>query len=139
MVENDPALAVEIAGLSIQARLDQAIERGDVIQDADGTLRLASVHNGDSYISKLNKFRPPCVFLNRFLFQQVYTGTTVPFGCRDCYKIKIVTRTLRELMAAKQIAESSGHNTKSGAEVDSRRNQDLYGNYLYFQGLDQAR
>jgi hypothetical protein len=42
-------------------------------------------------------------------------------------------------MAAKEIAESSGHTSKSGAEVDNRRNQDLYGTYLYFQGLDQAR
>jgi hypothetical protein len=139
MVENDPSLAFEIAGLSIHTRLNQAIERGQVIRDADGKLSLASVHKSDSYIGKFDQFQLQCVFLNRFLFQQIYAESTVPFGCRDCYKVKIVTTTLRQLMAAKEIAESSGHNTKSGAEVDNRRNQDLYGTYLYFQSLDQAR
>jgi hypothetical protein len=42
-------------------------------------------------------------------------------------------------MAVKEIAESTGLTTKSGAEADMPTNPDRYGTYLYFRGLDQAR
>lgn len=139
MVETDPSLAFELAGLSIEARLEQAIARGDILCSEDGSLRLASVHKSGSYLGKFEGPQPPCIFLNFFLFQQIYTESAVPFGCQHCYKIKIVTKTMRELMAVKEIAEASGRSTKSGTEVDNARNQDLYGTYLYFHGLEEAR
>jgi hypothetical protein len=143
--KDNPDLAMDVAGLSLGARLDQAIERGSVIRYADGRLGLsdtANASNGEAteispYSTK--NFGLPCTFLNTFLFQNVYAETTVPFGCRECYKIKIVSGTLRELMAVKEIAESTGLTTKSGAEADMPTNPDRYGTYLYFRGLDQAR
>ena len=135
-----------VGGRSVGATLDRAIEGGAVIRREDGSLSLARVAGApgeftiySGYINKLGAFRRPCDFLNDFLFEQVYAGAAVPFGCRECYKIKVASGSLRQLMAVKDIAETSGHTTKSGAEVDTPTNQQLYGTYLYFIGLDQAR
>jgi hypothetical protein len=81
----------------------------------------------------------PCGFLNGFLFDHAYDQTQVPFGCRACFKIKIATRSLRSLMATKEIAEATPFTTKSGAAVDNPANQDIYSTYLYCNGLEEAR
>ena len=140
---DDPRLALEIAGESIGAHLDRAIERGAVIRHDDGSLSLrqfdGEVDRRGRFIVKRGKTRRPCRFLNDFLFTHVYARETVPFGCRNCFKIKVASNTLRALMAVREIAEATEHTTKSGAEVDNPTNQQLYGTYVYFDGLDNAR
>jgi|HubBroStandDraft_1064217.scaffolds.fasta_scaffold00266_31 hypothetical protein len=144
--QDDPLLALNIGGQSIGVNLDRAIERGDITRRDDGTLAIrerqgASELSGadDGYIGKTGTFRKPCGFLNGFLFEHAYAQAAVPFACRNCYKIKVAPGSLRQLMAVKALAEATGHSTKSGAEVDNPGNQQLYGTYLYFLGLDKAR
>jgi len=143
---DDPRLAFEIGGQSIGAHLDRAIERGAVIRHDDGTLSLRQSGDGAGEVDRRGGFivkrgltRRPCRFLNDFLFAHVYAQGTVPLGCRNCFKIKVASSTLRALMAVKEIAEATEHTTKSGPEVDNPTNQQLYGTYLYFDGLESAR
>ena len=80
-----------------------------------------------------------CAFLNGFMFQYVYAEAAVPFGCQNCYKVKVVSDTMRQLMAVKEISESIPCTAKSGAEMNSGLTQHLYGTYFYNWGLDKAR
>src|SRR5947208_12584226 len=126
---DDPGLQVEVGGRTVGARLDDAIARGDVVRRADGRLSLRQpAEPGDDvgrkggFIGRRAANDRFCRFLNAFLFEQAYGETTVPFGCRTCFKIKIATRSLRALMAAKGLAEATRFSTKSGADVDSQAN-----------------
>ncbi|HEX3918953.1 MAG TPA: hypothetical protein VHW60_16570 [Caulobacteraceae bacterium] len=132
--------------LPVGANLARAIERGFVIHREDGRLSLRrgpafddEVKRSGGYIGKRGATRLACDFLNRFMFEQVYARAAVPFGCRNCFKIRIATRSLRALMAAKAIAEATPHATKSGPEADNPHNACLYATWLYFDGLDAAR
>ena len=95
--------------------------------------------NLDGYIWRQGDFAQPCVFLNKFMFRHVYGEAVGPFGCRNCYKIKVVSNSLRQLVAVKDLAESVSASSKSGVEVNNPENQHLYGTYFYFLGLDRAR
>jgi hypothetical protein len=144
--KDDPQLAMQIGGRSVGANLDRAIEHGAITRHDDGSLGFPKIQEQSNtvgrnggFLQKLGAYRPSCGFLNDFLFDHVYNQGAVPFGCRNCFKIKIVSDSLRALMFVKDIAESTGHTTKSGPEVDNPTNQALYATYLYFDGLGQAR
>ena len=162
---DDPRLQLVIAGRSIGANLDAAIARGSVVRDADGSLRLArrapraasdagelaedagpadaslraEAERGAGFLHRRLGEPLPCAFLNHFMFGQVYARAAVPLGCGACFKVKISTRTLRALMAAKQIAESTEFSTKSGAQIDNPTNDSVYSTYIYVTGLEAAR
>jgi len=146
---DEPRLSLEVAGETVGQRLDAAIARGTVVRRADGRLSLPAADGGAGptgepgsergYMYKRGPVRLPCTFLNHFLFRQAYGNATVPFGCRNCYKIKASTKSLRALVAMKDIAETSGFATKSGAQVDSPQNPDVYVTYVYLTSLDDAR
>ncbi len=153
---DDPRLALSVGGRTIGANLDLAIARGSVRRDADGRLRLAqggrsaarddheleevaAVEAGASYLYRRGAVRLPCTFLNPFLFRQAYAQGAVPFGCRDCFKVKIDTKTLRALVAAQSLAETTVLASKSGAQVDNPNNDSVYTTYIYAKGVDQAR
>jgi hypothetical protein len=143
---DDPKLGLVIGGRSVGEHLDAAIERGDVTRREDGGLALArpqterdEVGRKGGFLGRAGANDWPCGFLNGFLFDNAYGQTQVPFGCRSCFKVKISTRSLRALMAAKEIAETTPFTTKSGAAVDNPANSDIYSTYLYCDGLDEAR
>jgi len=144
--QDDPRLAIVVAGRSVGANLDRAIMAGAVVRNGDGGLALAkddestdTISGNSKFIKKYGKYHPPCSFLNNFLFKRVYARSAVPIGCRNCYKIKVSSSSLRQLMKMKDIAEASGNSTKSGEEVSNPSNSEPYNTYLYFDGLDAAR
>jgi hypothetical protein len=142
----DRLLSFVVGGKTIGANLERAIASGDVVRHADGKLELLrpygqppAVTRLDGYIWRKGDFSQPCVFLNKFMFRHVYGEAAVPFGCRDCYKVKVVSNSLRQLVAVKDLAHSVPASSKSGMEVNNSGNQHLYGSYFYFLGLDRAR
>jgi len=142
----DRLLSFVVGGRTIGANLEQSVASGNIVRHANGKLELSRPYshppagmNLDGYIWQQGDFAQPCVFLNRFMFQHVYGEAAVPFGCRNCYKVKVVSNSLRQLVAVKGIAESVPASSKSGVEVDNPENQHLYGTYFYFLGLDRAR
>ena len=132
-------LSIEIGGKTIGDRLAEAIAAGHVIVRPDGKFERAKQPQPQDYIQKLGEFERPCGFLNRFMFSHVYGETAVPFGCRNCYKVKVTASTLRELVAVKEISEEFSCAAKSGPEVDNPENQSRYGTYFYLLGLEKAR
>jgi len=147
MERDDPRLSLNIGGKSVGEHLDEAIARGDVLRREDGSLSLGqgvvdrrdAVNRKGGFIGKAGVNDRFCGFLNGFLFNQAYGASQVPAGCASCFKVKISTRSLRALMAAKEIAEATGYTTKSGSHVDDPLNSDIYGTYVYANGLDEAR
>jgi hypothetical protein len=147
MSDDGPAaLQIELGGRSLSDNLARAIDRGFVVEREDGRLTLRRtaadadpVRRKGGFIGKRGTLTRACRFLNNFLFQQVYAQASIPYACRDCYKVRILTRSLRALMAVKHLAEATPYTTKSGSEVDNRYNTSLYTTCLYLDGLDQAR
>jgi hypothetical protein len=142
--DEDRLLSFTVKGTAIGSNLAQAIASGKVAHRDDGKFVLVDNREPgtvelDGYISRRGDFTQPCFFLNRFMFRHVYAEGAVPFGCRDCFKVKVVTANLRQMMAVNEIAQSVSAGSKSGMEVDNPENQTLYGTYFYSLGLDRAR
>ena len=140
-LKDDPALSLKVGGHSVGENLQKAVDEGRIVANDDGTLELAKRDPPaeDYYIGHAGEFKKPCRFLNAFLFQNAYAQSAVPFGCRHCYKVKIVPGNLRQLMAVKEIIETTPYTAKSGVEAEAQRNQHIYGSYIYNLGLDRAR
>jgi hypothetical protein len=138
--EEDPdrVLSIAVGGKTVGAHLEAAIAAGRVARLPDGRFALRR-SNKRRYIGNRGEFGPCCTFLNDFMFTHVYGEKAVPIGCRDCYKIKVTSDTLRELIAVKDIAQDFPCSSKSGSEVDKPNTQSLYASYFYFLGLDKAR
>ena len=136
--EEEEILAMKFGGRTIGENLEAAIAAGHVIRLSDGKLSLPEIAPTKQF-SNEGSFERDCTFLNRFLFKNIYSKSTVPIGCAACYKVKVETQTMRQLMAAKKIADGFDFRAKSGAEVDRPDNQSLYSTYFYLTGLDEAR
>ena len=136
--ENDEILSIKIGGKTIGENLEAAIAGGHVARDPDGRLSLPPFPPTVQFNNR-KRFDRDCVFLNHFLFKHVYGKTCVPLGCAACYKVKVETQSMRQLMAVKEIAEGVEYRAKSAPEVNRPDNQSLYSSYFYLTGLDQAR
>jgi hypothetical protein len=133
-------MAMPFGGASVAENLRHAVATGAVIENEDGTVRLSDAQsNVDNWIF-VNKGPPlGCDFLMYFLFQQVYAKSAVPQGCGACYKVKVVPRTLRELVAAWEIGKRVECRSKWGIDFDNPYSQHIYAGYFYTSGLDAAR
>src|SRR5665647_1902980 len=74
-----------------------------------------------------------------FLFFQIYARSALPQGCSACYKVKVVLRTLRELVAAWGIAKRIECRSKWGVDLENPYSQNIYAGYFYVAGHDMAR
>jgi hypothetical protein len=84
---------------------------------------------------------PPlgCGFLMHFMFHRAYAEAAVPHGCHACYKVKVVLKTLRELVAAWQLGERIQCRSKWGLDFNNPYSPNVYAGYFYTSGLDGAR
>ncbi|BAE50260.1 hypothetical protein [Paramagnetospirillum magneticum] len=80
-----------------------------------------------------------CQEYNAFLFRHAYAGTTVPRGCGECYKIKIVPPDLRALVALRSLLESLTGPCKCGVDFYNPHSRDFYAGFFYYDGLNAAR
>lgn len=81
----------------------------------------------------------PCRFLNAFLFENAYARAAVPYGCRNCYKLKIVPPDLRGLIALRGIFENAPYNSKCGVDFLNQYSSDIYAGFIYLDGLKAAQ
>ena len=132
-------LAVEIGGATVGENLRRAIEKGDIIEHADGTLEVAASEARNPWMFISHGPALGCSFLMRFAFRHAYAKGAVPYGCQACYKVKVVPRTLRELIAAWRIARRVPCHSKWGVDLNNPHSQNVYAGYFYASGLDGAR
>lgn len=124
---------------SAAENLRRAIEAGQVIANEDGTLQLAPETPANNWLFVRNGAPPDCSFLIHFMFRSVYARTAVPHGCKDCYKVKVAFRTLRELVAGWRIARGIACVSKWGVDLNNPYSQNVYAGYFYASGLPMAR
>jgi hypothetical protein len=133
-------LALKFGGKSVAENLQDAIQSEKLIENADGTLQLAARPEGrGNWVYVKNGPALGCGFLMEFLFKNIYARAAVPQGCSNCYKVKVVLRTLRQLVAAWEIAEGIACQSKWGLDLNNPYSQNVYAGYFYTPGLDGAR
>lgn len=132
-------LEVRFGSATAAENLRHAIETGEIIEAEDGTLRLKPADHPVNAV--VVSHGPPlgCAFLMYVLFRQVYAQSAVPYGCKDCYKVKVVFHTLRELVAGWTVAQRIACRSKWGVDLDNPYSQSVYAGYFYTDGLDAAR
>ena len=131
---------MKFGGASVAENLKRAIASGSVVEDADGTLSLKDRRaSGNVWVFVANGPPMGCDFLMHFLFDKAYGKSAVPHGCRDCYKVKVALRTLRELVAAWEIAKGIECRSKWGLDLFNPYSQNVYAGYFYTPGLEAAR
>jgi len=133
----DDILALTIGGSTVGENLQRAIESGEVLQREDGSFELQPLLRRGQWLfcGKMTG----CDFLNRFMFQQAYAQAAVPKGCEHCYKVKVLPRTLRELVALYEIAQQVECPSKCGIDFYNPHSQNAYAGYFYLNGLEEAR
>ena len=135
----DELLAQRFGGRTVQENLSAAIDAGKLVEGADGRLSLPRGPGRSRWIFVPNRPYLPCGFLTKVVFEAAYAESAVPHGCSACYKIKVKASTLRELVAAWQIAKSIDCLSKWGVDLENPHSQDVYAGYFYPGDLDAAR
>jgi len=125
---------------TVEENLQRTIDAGILIEHDDGSLALPPAPRLTSSWMEVPNGPPlDCHFLMKAGFEGIYGGAAVPYGCRECYKVKVKLRTLRELMAAWTLGRSIPCLSKWGLDLGNPYSQDVYAGYLYATGLDAAR
>jgi hypothetical protein len=133
-------LALRVGQTSTEENLRRSIASGRLIENADGTLELAGdPKRGVAWMYVNNGPQLGCGFLMHFMFDHAYAESAVPSGCSACYKVKVVPRTLRELVAAWVVAKDIQCRSKWGIDFNNPYSQNIYAGYFYATGLDGAR
>jgi hypothetical protein len=135
----DELLSQRFGDRTVQENLQAAIDAGRLVESADGRLSMPRRRGASRWIFVPNRPYLPCGFLTKIVFEAAYAETAVPHGCSACYKIKVRAATLRELVAAWQMAKSIACLSKWGVDLDNPHSQDVYAGYFYPGDLDAAR
>ncbi|MEJ2377815.1 MAG: hypothetical protein P8Y71_21295 [Pseudolabrys sp.] len=133
-------LAMQFSGVTVGENLERAIEAGTLIENNDGTLELAADRRNETIWMRVPHGPPlACDFLMYFMFDKAYGKSAVPHGCGECYKVKVVLRTLRQLVAAWEVAKRIECLSKWGLDLFNPHSQNIYAGYFYTTGLEGAR
>src|ERR1700748_1575686 len=91
-------LQMRFGGATVAENIKRTVESGELITNEDGTLELPPSPNNQAvnWMYVANGPSLGCDFLFEMVFRKVYKKTAVPYGCRECYKVKVAPRTLRE-------------------------------------------
>ncbi|MBF0611981.1 MAG: hypothetical protein HQL55_12745 [Magnetococcales bacterium] len=134
---SEELLDIVIGGRSVRENLAAAVEGGFLIHHEDGTWEPLP-DQPSTWLYKPLRQGPPCQLLISF-FSYAYNYSAVPYGCQNCYKVKVVPRTLRQTYALIKIMDQIPCSSKCGPEMLSQHNSDLYGGFFYTFHLDEAR
>jgi hypothetical protein len=138
--DDDGVLSIEIGGKTVGARLEEAIAAGYVVRRPDGKFALpAAPVPALPGLNNDGVFERNCTFLNAFMFEHIYGRQAVPMACSNCYKVKVTSASMRQMVAVHEISEGFACGSKSQAEVDRQETEALYATYFYLLGLDKAR
>lgn len=141
-VDEKEVLAYRIGHLSIGEHLAQAVAAGRLIAHDDGTWELPGVpQNIGAWLH--GSIRSPiacaCRSFKEFLFDHAYGKNIVPASCQTCYKVKIVAKNLRQLIALHNLAQTTAYSFKTGLDMWNTYSSDIYAGFFYLDGLEQAR
>jgi len=135
----DP-LAYRVGGATVGENLARAVAAGQLVAHDDGTweLRLGMGTPG-RWLTNGRSWDVPCRSMNRFVFNLAYGRRQVPWHCRNCYKVKIQPRSLRQLLAVRRLFDAVQWATKCGLDIATWAGRGVYGGFVYCDGLEVAR
>lgn len=141
MTDNVPdPLTRVIAGRSVADSLSAAVAVGDLRSHNDGTWLRPSIDGTPSdWVRESRDASRNCRFYMGVMFNHVYRKSQVPAGCATCFKVKVVPRSLRELVAVRDVSHDLPYTYKCGLDSAATYTAGLYGGYFYLHGLDAAR
>lgn len=124
---------------TVRENLERAVDEGKLEMLHDGCFLLQQKDKSSNYLH-IKETRPlNCRFLDDFLFSTAYDKTAVPYGCRNCYKVRIIPTNLKGLIALRGILEEAPFSSKCGVDFFNLHSQDIYVGILYLEGLEEAR
>jgi hypothetical protein len=135
---HDPVWTKRVADRTVGESLAQAIAAGALIESDTGALRVADAR-ATLWMKESRDASRQCRFYMGVMFEHVYRRTQVPSGCAACFKVKVVPRSLRELVAVRDVAHALPYTYKCGLDESSPYTSGIYGCYFYLTGLDGAR
>lgn len=132
-------LKLEFGGKTVEENLQAQVDSGMLLKSEEGFYALPEQERGVSpWLQVGNIPHLDCLF-NFFLFDHAYSGSAIPHGCKECFKVVVLPKTLRQLLALRSIQEKIECASKCGVEVDRVTTQDIYSGFFYCIGLGQAR
>lgn len=126
---------------TVRENLARAVASQKLIAFPEGSFSLPQ-SGGESYFLQIKGgSAQPCRFgfSNSFLFELAYARTAVPYGCRNCYKLRIVPSNLRGLVALRGILEIVPYTSKCGVDFFNQFSSDIYAGLIYLDGLKAAQ
>ncbi len=125
-------------GRTVEENLARAVATGKLVPH-EGGWSLPAQAMSSPYLPVKWALPLECHFLNDFLFTHAYARSAVPFGCRNCFKVKIVPKTFRGLIALRTLLEAAPYHSKCGVDFHNPHSRDIYAGFLYLDGLAAAR
>lgn len=135
----DDVMEMRFGKCTVRENLARAVAANKLTILPDGRYVLSARGTSHSYLHVKAARKMDCGFLGDFLFGHAYDKSAVPFGCRNCYKVKIIPRSFRGLMALRTILEQAPYQSKCGADFYNPHSRDIYAGFLYLEGLGEAR
>jgi hypothetical protein len=133
-------LDLRVGKNTVEENLRRAIEMGRVVEKENGTLGLpGGLKSNLNWMFVAHGPSLHCNFLMDFMFDQAYAQSAMPLGCSSCYKVKVVLRTLRELVAGWELGKRINCRSKWGTDLNNPYSQNIYAGYFYISGLETAR
>lgn len=136
MKSPDSLLQVVVHGRPVAERLADAVASGALVGTSAETLRLPEKQG--AWMRESRDASRHCQFYLGVVFRHLYDKAQVPAGCATCFKVKAVPRSVRELMALREVAKRLPYTYKVGID-ESPYASGVYAGYFYIHGLDAAR
>jgi hypothetical protein len=139
MVSESEVFERTVAGRTIGASWAAAEAAGQLIAiGEEGRWSVPPPPSPSAWIKVIRDRKRPCRF-QMVMFEHVYQRQRVPAGCEMCFKVKVVPRTLRQLMAVREAGERLPYTYKCGLDAPSAVTSGIYGAYFFLDGLPAAR
>ncbi|MFV3130377.1 hypothetical protein [Niveispirillum sp. KHB5.9] len=140
MTDAGDVLTRVVAGRTVADSLQQAVAVGALRPLDEGTwLRPDTDGTPSDWVREHRDASRHCRFYMGVMFNHVYGKRQVPAGCATCFKVKVVPRNLRELVALRDVGHDLPYTYKCGLDAGTAHTSGLYGGYFYVHGLDAAR
>lgn len=139
MVSESAVFDRSVAGRTIGASWAAAEAAGHLIAiGQEGRWSTPPAPRPSAWIKVIRDRNRPCRF-QMVMFEHVYQRQRVPAGCEMCFKVKVVPRTLRQLMAVHEIGQQLPYTYKCGLDAPTPVTSGIYGAYFFLDGLPAAR
>lgn len=135
----DDKMEMRFGKRTVRENLEYAVAAGKLTMLPDGRFVLPAPPSTHNYLQVKSVQKMDCRFLGDFLFHHAYDKKTVPYGCSNCYKVKVVPQDFRGLIALRGILEQTPCNSKCGTDFYNPHSRDNYAGFLYQDGLAAAR